>query len=185
VCDTFAIGFPNFGLKPNFWICNDPQFSLALNELGVQYMVLGQLSNAEEAFRSAVKIAPDFFDARLNYGIALVYLKRYNEAVTELRNAVSSNDSSATAHAYLGRALADLLKLDEGEMELQRAISLAGDELGWVYRYLGGIYFERHDNQRAIVAMEKYLKLVPKASDAAQVRELLESLRAQVKAQRN
>lgn len=159
-----------------------PEFWQALDKLGVEYMLLGQLSDAEQAFRSALRINRDLFDALLNYGILHVLEKKYLDAEKELRHAVVQNDSSATAHAYLGRCLAIQRKVDEGEKELRRALDLGADSIGWVYRYLGGIYFERHDNERTISAMEKYLQLVPNASDADQIRELLKSLRAQAKA---
>jgi len=159
-----------------------PGFALAFDKLGVQYMLLGQLNDAGQAFRSALKLTPDAFDARLNYGILLVLVKQFSEAEKELRRASDENDSSATAHAYLGRTLAILRKLDEGEKELQRALTLAGDSIGWVYRYLGGIYIERHDNGRAIAAMEKYLQLVPDANDREQIREWLKRLKTDAKA---
>ena len=156
-----------------------PQFMLALNELGVQHLRLGQLDKAVAAFRSALEIAPDVFEPRLNYGIALVYLKQLKDAEAELRLALVKNDSSAVAHYFLGRALAVQRKFDEAEKELERGISLGGSEVGGAHRYLGAIYKERGDNQRAISELETYLRLVPSAEDAAQIRKIIAELKVE------
>jgi tetratricopeptide (TPR) repeat protein len=154
-----------------------PDFLLALNELGIQYWKTGQLNKSAEVFRSALKLSPDGFSLRLNYGIVLVHLKRYNEAEPELRRATQRNDGSASAHYYLGRALANSQRYEEAEKELRRALSIGGDEANSAHRYLGAIYNDRGDTNRAINELETYLKLVPSAKDAEQIREIIRSLK--------
>lgn len=156
-----------------------PDFLLAFNELGVQYWKCGQLDKAAEALRFALKLAPDGFSQRLNYGIVLVHMRQFKEAEPELRRALEKNEGSAMAHYYLGRALATLRRFDEGEKELQRAIALGGEETNAAHRYLGAIYNDRGDTKRAISELETYLKLVPSAKDAAQIREILQQLKNQ------
>jgi len=56
------------------------EFALAYNEMGAQYLKLGQLEQAIEALRSAVKLAPEAFNPRLNYGIALLNKKEFSQA---------------------------------------------------------------------------------------------------------
>lgn len=156
-----------------------PDFLLAFNELGVQYWKSGQLDKAAEALRSALKLAPEGFSQRLNYGIVLVHLKQLREAEPELRRALEKNEGSAMAHYYLGRALATLRKFDEGEKELQRAIALGGEGVSAAHRYLGAIYNDRGDARRAITELETYLKLVPSARDAEQIRQIIKELKNQ------
>lgn len=156
-----------------------PDFLLALNELGIQYWKTGQLDKAAEVFRSAVKLSLDGFSLRLNYGIVLVHLKRFKEAEPELRLATKANDGSALAHYYLGRALANSQKYEEAEKELLRALSIGGDEANPAHRYLGAIYNDRGDTKRAISELETYLKLVPSAKDAEQIREIIRNLKNQ------
>ncbi|MBA2340346.1 MAG: hypothetical protein H0V88_08110 [Pyrinomonadaceae bacterium] len=50
------------------------------------------------------------------------------------------------------------------------------------HRYLGALYKEQGKNKRAIEALEKYLRLVPKATDAAQIRQIIDELRGQAPA---
>ena len=154
-----------------------PSFSLAYNEIGVQYLKLGQLEQALEALRSAMKLAPESFSPRLNYGIALLNKKEFSKAEAELRRALKKNDSSPTAHLYLGMTLISLRNHDEAEKELQRAITLGGAEMSLAHYYLGGIYWGRREYKRAADELETYLKLAPQAPDAERVRNTIKELR--------
>jgi TolA-binding protein len=101
-----------------------PSFMLAFNELGVQYLRLNQLENADEAFQSALKITPDAFAALINRGIANFMMKRYGEAVPILRKALEKNDQSAVGHYFLGQALANLGLFEQAEKELLASLEL-------------------------------------------------------------
>jgi len=153
-----------------------PEFMLAYNQLGVQYLSLGLLDKAAEALRAALAIAPDAFEPLLNYGIALVYMKRVKEAEPKLRMALEKNETSGVAHYFLGRALAVSRRFDEAEKELLRAIKLSGDEVAMAHRYLGAIYNDRGDNEHAITELETYPRLVPQAKDADQCRRIVKQL---------
>ena len=154
------------------------EFALAYNEMGAQYLKLGQLEQAIEALRSAVKLAPEAFNPRLNYGVALLNKKEFSQAEAELRRALKKNDSSPTAHMYLGMSLISQRKLDEAEKELQRAVTLGGDQIGLAHYYLGGLYWGRREYKRAADELETYLKLAPQAPDAERVRNTIKELRS-------
>jgi Tfp pilus assembly protein PilF len=154
-----------------------PDFALAFNELGAQYLQLNQLEKAAKALQSAIKLAPDAFVPHLNYGYVLLQQKKYAEAETELRRALKKNETSVTAHLYRARVLIRLQRSDEAEKELQRAIALGGDEASLAHRYLGALYLERGEKERAISELETYLRLMPKAQDASQIREIIKGLR--------
>jgi Flp pilus assembly protein TadD len=154
------------------------EFPLAYNELGVQYLKLGQLDPAIEALRSAVKLAPEAFSPRLNYGIALLNKKEFSKAEAELRQALKKNDSAPTTHLYLGITLVSLRNLDEAEKELQRAVSLGGKEMSLAHYYLGGVYWGRREYKRAADELETYLQLAPQAPDAERVRKTIQELRS-------
>jgi Flp pilus assembly protein TadD len=152
-------------------------FMLAFNELGVQYVRLGDLEKADRTLQTALKIAPDAFAPLLNHGIVLVLLNRYPAAEPDLRGAVNQDEQSALAHYYLGRTLARLRHFDEAEGQLTRALDLGGDEVKEAHRYLGAIYNDRGDNLHAIVQLETYLRLAPSARDADQIRQIIQQLK--------
>lgn len=154
-----------------------PSFSLALNELGVQYMMLKDLEKATEAFRSAVGLSPDSLQPRLNYGIALLNQMKFADAETQLRQAIKISESTPTAHMYLGIALVSLKRFGEAEKVLAKSIALGG-KLAQSHYYLGGIYWKAGDFKRAAEELEKYLQLDPKAANAEKIRATIKDLRS-------
>jgi Tfp pilus assembly protein PilF len=164
-----------------------PQFPRALNELGVQYLTVGQVNKAVQTLQSAVRFAPDDFIPRLNYGIALLQKKDFRQAEEQLRLALQKNDAAATAHMYLGITLlhqqnangnSSQLRYDEAEKELQRALALGGDSVASAHYYLAGIYWRNGQHRRAAEALETYLKLTPNARDAERTKATIKDLRS-------
>lgn len=155
-----------------------PEFPLALNELGVQYLKLAQVHQAIDVLRAALKIAPEAFSPRLNYGIALLQNKQFAEAENQLRQALKKRESSPTAHLYLGMTLIQLKRLEEAEKELQRAVKLGDAEVSLAHYYLGGIYWGWRKYREAADELEMYLRLTPQAANAEQVRHTIKELRS-------
>jgi tetratricopeptide (TPR) repeat protein len=154
-----------------------PNFPQALTELGVQYLKMGQPDKAAEALTNAVKLTPDGFRPQLNLGIALLETKQFDDAATHLKTALQANNSSPTAHMYLGITLISLKKLDEAQSELEAALTSTAPEVAKAHYYLGGIYWGNREYERAADELETYLKLVPKAPEAAKVRQTISELR--------
>ncbi len=155
-----------------------PEFALGFNELGVQYMKLGDLSRAKESLSSAVKIDPNLTAALVNLGMAHVLMKEYEEAVSPLRKALKLDNRSTVGHYFLGQALANLGKFGDAEKELKYALENGKDEMKEAHRILAIIYNSRGDRKRAIIHLENYLRLAPKAEDADQLRTVLEKLKS-------
>jgi tetratricopeptide (TPR) repeat protein len=154
-----------------------PEFANAFNELGVQYLRLRQMAKAEEAFVTALKITPQAFAPRLNYGILLVETKKYGAGADLLRQVAVEDDSSAPAHFFLGRAFIGLSNYSEAENQLARAATLKGNEAIEAHRYLGAVYIEEHQNQRAARELETYLQLSPNVKDAPSIRKIVGELK--------
>jgi tetratricopeptide (TPR) repeat protein len=153
------------------------EFPLALNELGIQYLKSGQAEKAADVLSKAVKLAPEDFQPRLNYGIALLNQRKLDEAEEQLRVAVNKQTAAPTAHMYLGISLAIQRKLDEGEKELNLAVASKSTEVPLAHRYLSGIYYERRRYDEAAEELETYLKLVPRAPDAVVLRQKIQEMR--------
>ena len=154
-----------------------PNFPLALNELGVQYLKLRQVNKAIEVLKEACKLDPEAFVSRLNLGIANLEAKQFGDAEEQLREALKRNGNSATTNMYLGIALLRLSKFEDSEKHLLAATQANAAQLAMANYYLGGIYWRKHDYPRAIEQLEKYLQMVPNASDAERVRATVKDLR--------
>jgi len=159
-------------------ILTAPEFVLALNELGMQYLQLNELDHAAESLSAALKQAPEEFIPRLNYGLVLLQQKKYAAAETELRKAIAKEELSAPAHEYRGRALIGLQQLESAEKELLRALALGGEQAASTHRYLGAVYMQMGNDAKAIAELEEYLRLQPKVKDADQIRQIIKDLSA-------
>ena len=158
-------------------IAEYPSFTMAFNELGVQYLRVNQLENADEAFQNALKVDPDSFPALINRGIANVMMKRHGEAVPMLRKALKKNDQSAVGHYFLGQALANLGLFVDAEKELLASIKLGKEEMKEAHRILAIIYTSRGAKKEAADELEAYLKLAPNAPDAEKLKDMIRKLK--------
>jgi len=154
-----------------------PDFMLALNEMGVQYLRLHQPDKAVEALRAALKVAPDAFTPRLNYGIALVRMKSYEPASDALKKAVDEDGSSAAARLYLGEALIGLGDYANAKLHLLKATALGGDDGVEAHRYLAAAMIETGEKLDAARELETYLQLNPKVKDADRINQVIHQLR--------
>lgn len=156
----------------------DKTFVPALNELGVQYLLEGQLDKAAETLQTVLVLAPDDFQPRLNFGIVLLNQKKFKEAEEHLRLALKQNPAVATAHLYLGLALMNQKNLEDAKKELEIAVASNSPEVAVAHKYLGGIYWGQRDYKRAAEELETYLRLVPKAPDAERTQAAVKDLRS-------
>ncbi len=158
-------------------IAEYPSFTQAFNELGVQYLKLNRLEDADEAFRGALKIDPESFAGLINRGIANVMMKRYGESVPILRKALKKNEQSPVGHYFLGQALANLGLFDEAVKELRASLELGKEEMKEAHRILAIIYSSRGAKKEAVGELEAYLALVPDTPDAEKLKDMIRKLK--------
>lgn len=157
-----------------------PDFALAYNEKGSLLLKQNELDKALEAFSKAIQIKPDYFDAKLNFGFTLLSQRDYQKADIVFGDLLQQNANLPTLNMYHGIALLGLKKMDEAELTLKKAVSLKGGEnLAQAHKYLGGIYMQKKNNAEAIAELQKYVQLVPKASDAEKIKTTIEDLKKQ------
>jgi tetratricopeptide (TPR) repeat protein len=154
-----------------------PNFGLALNELGVQYLKKGQLDKAAEMLQKVTQLSPEAPEPCLNYGIVLLQQKKFAEAEKQLREAVRKNEYAYTAHLYFGITLIYVKNYTEAEMELRKAVTIGGPKASQAHYYLGGLYWQTGKHQQAADELETFLKLEPKAANAEKLRNTIKELR--------
>ncbi|MDQ6788399.1 MAG: tetratricopeptide repeat protein [Acidobacteriota bacterium] len=163
-----------------------PQFSVALAELGKQYLRLGKLDEAVNALRSSVNIDPKYFIAKLDYGIALLNKREIDNAETQLKDATEINPSAVTPHYYLGIVFVQKQNLEEAQNELELGAKLSDGKsypqinkmLSRIYFELSEVYWEKKQYKLAADELEKYLQLSPNAKDAEKIRQVIKDLRS-------
>jgi hypothetical protein len=169
-----------------------PGFSLPYIEAGKIYIRTGRIDEAVAILSVASQLDASDFEARLNFGIALLDKREFSEAQRELIRAGELQPAAVTPHFYLGKTYLYKDELDKAQAEFEAAKRLLGTgDLPPLHRYLGGIYWkkakavsdetERQDLYRqAVEELEKYVKLVPAASDAKQIRTTIKELRSKL-----
>jgi Flp pilus assembly protein TadD len=154
-----------------------PNFSLALRELGVQYLQLKEMEKLAETMEALLKLTPNDSKAHLNLGIALYNQKKFTEAETHLRESVRLANADSVAHYYLGMTLVSEKKYGDAEKELELAVNNGGGNIALAHKYLGALYMSSK-NPKAADELERYLKLDPKAADADRIKATIKDLRS-------
>lgn len=160
----------------NLAILEYPEFVDAYNELGVQYMQLGELEHANDALVKALAIKKDALEPLLNHGITLFRMKRFSDAESELRSALVRKPGSPVALFYLGRTLTEQRKFDEAEAALNDALKFGRDEMVEAHRMLVRLFIEKEELKEAVTELEIYLKLVPDPPDKTKLLKVRDQL---------
>jgi len=146
---------------------------------------LGNLGEAEAALKAALQETgvdkSRELEARFKLGLVLSRSERYAEAVSEFEKVIALDPNAANAHLLLGAALLQLKKLDEAERELLKAYELGGTQVGNAQLFLGQLYLSRQAHPQALRAFEQYLKDVPDATNAPQIKRTIEQLKIALK----
>ena len=114
-------------------------------------------------------------------GFGLNRQRKFAEAVTELEKAIALNPDIANAHMHLGGALMQLQQNEKAERELVRAYELGGASNAGAQLLLGHLYYSQKRLPEAQKAFEQYLKDLPLAPNAAQVTQMIATLKAESK----
>jgi tetratricopeptide (TPR) repeat protein len=158
-----------------------PDYLLALNRLGEQYLISQKPAEAQPFFERALAVNPKFALAHINLGIILYEQKRFPEAIEHLEAANRADESYPMAHLHLGRALMDKNPpdFDRAERALLRAREIGGADLAYVRLHLFNLYLRRQAYDQAVGQLEDYLKDAPNGPHAASVREMLPKIKKQ------
>ena len=98
--------------------------ALSYNTLGRYFATFYEWRQAEESYRTAIKIDPGFQQAWNNLGCALIDQGRNEEAITNCLIAIQLGSSFAEAHNNLGTALLNLGKTDQAIEAYAQALKL-------------------------------------------------------------
>lgn len=141
-----------------------------------------QWAQAEDELNRALNLNElDNVDLRIKMGAVRMRLGKFADAVAVLREAVEARPDSALAHLDLGAALLQTGSLDEAESSLRRAYEIKGSVMAGAQLLLGQLYFQKKNYPKAIEAFTTYLRDLPDAPNAAQVREAIEKLKQATK----
>jgi tetratricopeptide (TPR) repeat protein len=159
-----------------------PDYLLALNKLGEQYLALKKVDDARASFERALAINPKFPVAQINLAMLLCRTNQYQEAIEHIETATRLDDSFPMAHMTLGIALMnnDPPDLARAEKELLRAREMGGPDLAYAHIYLYNICLKKQAWVAGADHLEMYLKEAPGAPNVPAIRDTLTKLRSAI-----
>ena len=137
-----------------------PDKALAWAYLGLSLGKKGDNEGAEACFHKAVRLDPAFVSVRLNLGVALMLLHRYEPAIREFRDAIRLDPDYALAHYNLGKCLFDQRDYNGAEKALSEAVRCA-PKLKVAYNELGRTLAHLGKWREALQAARKTVELSP------------------------
>jgi len=149
--------FSSLAIKQN------PLLAEAYSNLGNVYKERGQLQEALENYRHAVRLKPDFIDGYINLAAALVAAGDMEGAVQAYVNALNYNPDLYCVRSDLGNLLKALGRLDEAKGCYLRAIetrpdfAVAWSNLGCVFNAQGEIWLAIHHFEKAVALDPNFL----------------------------
>lgn len=159
-----------------------PEYFLALNRLGYEYLENNKFAEAETAFEKALKTNQKSFSS--SYGLAVAHYKlgKKSEAIQPLEAAISVNPGSINSYFLLGKIYREIKEYDKAEKNLKKAEKLSQNKLPDIHWELALLYY--HNLQRyneAAEELELYLKANPEADNKTQIIKLIKTMREKAK----
>lgn len=162
-----------------------PEYFLALEKIGYEYLTKNKFAEAENVFAKAFKINPKSFSAKSGLGIAQFKLGKKLEAAQTVEEAIIINPSSANSSLFLGKIYRELKEFDKAEANFKKANDLSKNKLADVHWELALLYYYNLNRYaEAADELELYLKANPNADNQKQIEKLIKSLRENVKRQK-
>ncbi|HKT35418.1 MAG TPA: tetratricopeptide repeat protein [Nitrospira sp.] len=107
----------------------------------------------------AIQLEPESGEAYFSKGLLLLNLKRPAEAEEAMRAGIVRSPDNAVGHYHLGRILLEAGKVDEAMASFERAITVNA-AFEPAYLALASMHEARHDKDRAVAVLRKYLQHV-------------------------
>ncbi|XP_054711717.1 UDP-N-acetylglucosamine--peptide N-acetylglucosaminyltransferase 110 kDa subunit-like [Uloborus diversus] len=149
--------FSSLAIKQN------PMLAEAYSNLGNVYKERGQLQEALDNYRHAVRLKPDFIDGYINLAAALVAAGDMEQAVQAYVSALQYNPDLYCVRSDLGNLLKALGRLDEAKACYLKAIetcptfAVAWSNLGCVFNAQGEIWLAIHHFEKAVALDPNFL----------------------------
>lgn len=120
-----------------------------------------QTDDAIEAYRKALRIDPNYVEARVNLGVMLARARQIDQAITEYQTALSMDPNHAPAHYNLGNAMSILGRRDEAMLTYREALRSDPNHVEARIN-LGGLLLQSGQLDEAATEYRKVLEIAPR-----------------------
>ncbi|HSK71639.1 MAG TPA: tetratricopeptide repeat protein [Pyrinomonadaceae bacterium] len=154
-----------------------PQYYLALDRLGTEYVVRGYYRPAYVLLTKALEVNPRSFSSTFGLGLTLYRLEQIDSSIETLQRAVNLYNESVNAHLWLGIAFLHNGKLTQAETSLVKANKLSREESADVHWQLARLYNQQKRYADAADELELFLKHSTKAVETEKIKQTIKQLR--------
>lgn len=158
-----------------------PEYLVARNDLGAQYLKLKRLDEAEKQFQFVLARDAKNFNAVFNLGLVRVERRDYPDAISQLNRAIAIDGTRLVARLWLGFALLETGDVAGAERELLKAVVMGGSECAAANYHLARIHLGRGEAAEASRFVEGYLEEAPKGEYAEEARRLKKQIQDEAK----
>ena len=159
-----------------------PDYYLALERLGAEYVKRNQLDLAQKTLKKAIEVNSKGATSYYALGVSQVKLRQYPEAAESLKNSIAYSPNSPNvpfSNYYLGVALVRSGKTEDAESAFKAASEKGGKTIpADVHMHLAQIYSNTKRYKEAADELEIFLKETPNARDAESIKNVIKQLRA-------
>lgn len=143
----------------------EPNHAIALYNLGVLHMNLGEYGEALDAFGQVAQLDPTHVQARNNAAMILAQVGYIDQAIEQWRLVARMSPDSADVHNNLGTALAQKGLLDEAVVHWEEALRLKPDN-ALTYNNLGNVRQSKGELDAAAGNYRRALAIEPRLAEA-------------------
>jgi Flp pilus assembly protein TadD len=128
--------------------------------LGIAFTVADDLTNAEQEYKEAIRLLPDYPEAHAKYGNLLLRLGRLAEAEEQLSEAVEQMPESAQSQNSLGVVRQRRNETNEALLCFQKAIECDSNCMEGHFN-LAQVYLLRKNRAKEIAELHETLRINP------------------------
>lgn len=155
-----------------------PDYFLAIDRLGTEYLARGYYEAAYLLLERALKINPRSLTSAAGLGVAEFRLGRADAAADRFKEVVRMDKGSVSAHIWLGISHHATKNLTEAVTALLEANKLSNGTNAEVHWQLARVYKDQKKYIQAADELDLFLKYKPEAENAAQIINVIATLRA-------
>ncbi len=153
----------------------NPRFPLAHFQRGRSLLQLGQAKEALDEARFEQALNPNLSDGFILSAEANYALKQFSQCSSDFQKAVAKNPQGSEIYVKMARCNRRSGSLDAALSLLREAEAKESGNPN-VYKELGAIYQTKAMPDEALKAYDRYLALLPNASDRGQVEEQMHKI---------
>jgi len=134
--------------------------------LGMAYMRLGKLKDAEVELRTVILLDPRWSEAYEMLGELLIRRKLFGEAIKELEHGLRLEPYNASGHRLVGIAAISRFEFQKALDHLVLAVDMDPDDAG-AWQLCGDVLLRMRRFEEAEHYLRKALRLNPRSADAS------------------